>query len=215
MSEMEPPAAPKTGEPLPLPERWPELQSYLANRRSVSANELGEPGPGPEEIAEILQIAARVPDHKKLAPWRFIVFQGDARAAFGHILALILKQREPDASEARLEIERQRLLRAPVVIATISRAEERPGVPEWEQILSAGAANMNLIHAAAAHGYSANWITEWYSYDPAVAATLGLAPHERIAGFVYIGTARQPPVERDRPRLAEITSFWPLAPINI
>ncbi len=199
----------------PLPKRWPELQAYLETRRSVSANDLGEPGPQPEELAAILRIAARVPDHKKLAPWRFIVFQGDARAAFGEVLAEILKKREPDASAMRLDTERSRFLRAPVVVAIVSSAEERPGVPEWEQVLSAGAAGMNLVHAAAAFGYSSNWITEWYAYDAAVSVVLGLKSHERVAGFVYLGTARQAPKERDRPNLAAIASFWPLPPLNI
>lgn len=200
---------------LPVPEPSSELQEYLAKRRSVSANDLREPGPDPEELAVLLQMAARSPDHKKLSPWRFIVFQGDARAAFGEVLAEILKRREPDASSARLDMERGRFMRAPVVVAVISGAQERPGVPEWEQVLSAGAVAMNLIHAAASFGYSANWITEWCAYDAAVAGAMGLQSHEKAAGFIYIGTAKQPPKERDRPNLTAITSFWPLPPLNI
>jgi nitroreductase len=142
-------------------------------------------------------------------PWRFIVFEGEARARFGEVLAETLANEDKDApSPTRLETERQRLLRAPLVIAVISRAKEVPGVPEIEQILSCGAATFNLCLAATAMGYGTCWITEWYSFSPGIRAALGLAGHERVAGFVYIGTETEKQADRDRPVLSDIVSRW-------
>jgi nitroreductase len=182
---------------------------FLLTRRSAKPALLGEPGPSPEELNKILTAAARVPDHKKLAPWRFIVFEGEARAKFGEILAeACAAEEKPEPSPARLETERARLTRAPVVVAVISRAADRPGVPEWEQILSTGASCFNLCLAANALGYGTSWITEWYSYSPRVREALGLADNERIAGFIYIGTQREKQPDRERPALSEIISRW-------
>lgn len=180
----------------------------LLKRRSVVANKLGPPGPDASQLRRILSAAARVPDHKKLVPWRFILFQGEARAVFGGVLADACRIAEPDASDARLEVEAGRFLRAPVVVAVISKIAENPAVPEWEQILCAGAVCQNLLTAINASGYSGQWITEWYAYDKQVCAALALNQGERVAGFVYIGTAQEPPEERDRPDLDKITSSW-------
>ena len=180
---------------------------HLRTRRSVSANALGEPGPDEDALADMLTVAARVPDHKKLTPWRFIVLRDDARAAFGDRLAEICAINEPEASSVRLETERTRFLRAPVVIAVISSPKPHPACPEWEQILSAGAVCLNLLHAAGAMGLGAQWITEWYGFDKRVEAAFGLVERERFAGFVYIGAARERPADRDRPDLAAIASF--------
>jgi nitroreductase len=182
--------------------------AHLLTRRSVSANSLGEPGPSQDEIDQILTAAARVPDHKKLVPWRFLLFQGEARAAFGEILAEICKREEKDPSQFRLETEANRFMRAPLVIAVISRVVNNPAAPEWEQVLSAGAACQNLLIAATALGYGAQWITEWYGYSQGVRAALKLADNERVAGFVYIGTAKEKPEERERPSLADIAQAW-------
>ena len=182
--------------------------AHLLTRRSVSANSLGEPGPSQDEIEQILTAAARVPDHKKLVPWRFLLFQGDARAAFGEILAEICKREEKDPSQFRLETEANRFMRAPLVIAAISRVVNNPAAPEWEQVLSAGAACPNLLIAATALGYGAQWITEWYGYSQGVRAALKLGDNERVAGFVYIGTAKDKPEERERPSLADIAEAW-------
>jgi nitroreductase len=180
----------------------------LLRRRSVSANSLGEPGPNEAELALILTAAARVPDHKKLVPWRFILFQGESRAAFGQVLAAACRAEEKDVGQFRLETEANRFLRAPVVIAVISRLVENPAAPEWEQILSAGAACQNLSVAAASLGYGVQWITEWYGYSKGVHAALRLAANERVAGFLYIGTAKEKPDERERPALADIVTSW-------
>jgi len=181
---------------------------HLLTRRSVSANSLGEPGPSQDEIEQILTAAARVPDHKKLVPWRFLLFQGEARGAFGEILAEICKREEKDPSQFRLETEAKRFMRAPLVIAVISSVVNNPAAPEWEQVLSAGAACQNLLIAATALGYGAQWITEWYGYSQGVRAALKLADNERVAGFVYIGTAKEKPEERERPSLADIAQAW-------
>ena len=181
----------------------------LLTRRSVKPAMLGEPGPTPAQLATILTAAARVPDHKKLVPWRFIVFEGEARAAFGRVLleACSAEEKEPP-SATRLEFERTRLLRAPTVVAVISRVLPEAPAPEWEQVLSCGAACQNLCLAANAMGFGTCWITEWYSYSAAVRAALQLGPNERMAGFVYIGTASERQADRERPDLGAITSRW-------
>lgn len=181
---------------------------HLLTRRSVSANALADPGPSEAELAQILTAAARVPDHKKLVPWRFVLFQGAARETFGRVLAEICRAEEPEASAFRLETEAKRFLRAPLVIAVISRITKNPAAPDWEQILSAGAACQNLIVAASALGFGAQWITEWYAYSEGVRKALRLAGGERVAGFVYIGTPKEKPDERERPLLAHIVSSW-------
>lgn len=181
----------------------------LKTRRSVKPAGMAAPGPTPVELETILACAARVPDHKKLVPWRFIVFQGEARAAFGDVLARALTAEEQDApSQMRLQTERERLMRAPTVVSVISRVVPSVGAPEWEQILSCGAAAFSLCLAANALGYGTCWITEWYAYSPGVRAALKLAENERVAGFVYIGTARERQPDRERPVLSDIVSYW-------
>lgn len=185
----------------------PEMLDYLLRRRSVPIKDLAEPGPSPEQVRTLLTAAARIPDHGRRFPWHFIVFAGPARAQAGEILRRAFLAREPQAAPAKAALEAERLLRAPVVIAVVSRP--RPGKqPEWEQTLSAGAACYNLCLAANAMGFGANWVTEWYAYDPAVCAALGLDSRDRIAGYVYIGTPALPPEERPRPDLARLTTFW-------
>jgi nitroreductase len=181
---------------------------HLLSRRSVSANSLGEPGPTPLELKQILTAASRVPDHKKLVPWRFVLFQGEARAAFGRVLAEACRAEEDDPGAFRLETEAKRFLRAPLVIGVISRVVENKAAPQWEQILSAGAACQNLLVAATALGFGTQWITEWYGYSERVRRGLKLADNERVAGFIYIGTAKEKPEERERPALADIVSAW-------
>jgi nitroreductase len=149
-----------------------------------------------------------VPDHGKLTPWRFIVFEGDARNLIGHAIAGAFKSDRPDATPDQIEFEQNRLARAPLVIAVVSRAAPHARIPEWEQVLSAGAATMNLVTAAHALGYAASWITEWYAYDPRIRSALGLADHERIAGFVHIGRAARPPEDRPRPALTDIVTRY-------
>ncbi|MGZ5889000.1 MAG: nitroreductase family protein [Hyphomicrobium sp.] len=183
--------------------------ALLSSRRSVKPDRLLAPGPQPTELETMLRIASRVPDHKKLAPWRFIVLEGDARAKLGDVIADACIAEEPERpSDVRLAMERGRLTRAPLVVAVISRVTPHRSAPEWEQILSAGAACLNLCLAANALGYGTSWLTEWIAYSPRVRKALQLADNERIAGFVYIGTPAEAPHERDRPGLADIVSRW-------
>jgi nitroreductase len=181
----------------------------LMTRRSAKVATLGEPGPSSSQLETILRCAARVPDHKKVVPWRFIVFEGDARRRFGEVLAdTLLAEESERPSAVRLETERGRLLRAPVVVCVVSRILPTPGAPEWEQTLSCGAAAFNLCLAANAMGYGTCWITEWYSYSRGVRAALKLAENERVAGFVYIGTASERQADRERPLLSDIVTRW-------
>ena len=180
---------------------------HLLTRRSVVANKLIEPGPNEEELNLILTAASRAPDHKKLEPWRFILFRDEAREGFGEVLAEAL-QHEEEASDTRLETERNRFLRAPIVIAVITCFRNNAVVPEWEQILSTGAVCQNMLLAASSLGYSAQWITEWYSYSNFVQDALNIEDDERIAGFIYIGSTAEPPAERSRPDLENIVTEW-------
>ena len=184
----------------------PDALDLLKTRRSFKAAELLPPGPSASELETLLTVAARVPDHGKLAPWRFIVFEGEARRAAGEAIAKAFQAKYPDAKPEHVEAERARLARAPLVVAVVSRAAPHVKIPEWEQVLSAGAAAMNLVTAAHALGYAANWITEWYAYDRRVLDALGLAPNEKIAGFVHIGTAARTAEDRARPTLGEIVT---------
>jgi nitroreductase len=178
----------------------------LESRRSAPPVALHGPGPGPQEIDELLRIAARVPDHGKLAPWRFIVFEGEARVRAGEIIADVYVKNHAGADAFSVEAERKRLSYAPLVIAVVSRAAPHVKIPEWEQVLSAGAVCMNLVVAANALGFATAWITEWYAYNRDVLAGLGLAAHEKIAGFVHIGRSAGPREDRQRPALDEIVT---------
>ena len=180
----------------------------LKTRRSVKPIELLAPGPTDAELQTLLTVASRVPDHGKLTPWRFIVFEGDARKAAGEKIAAVFKANNPHATDDQIAFERNRLARAPLVVAVVSRAGPHAKIPLWEQELSSGAAAMNLVTAAHALGFAASWLTEWYAYDRATLAALGLAPNERIAGFVHIGTPAKPPEDRPRPALSQIVSRY-------
>lgn len=179
----------------------------LLTRRSTAIKNLGLPAPSRDEIQTMLTAASRVPDHNKLCPWWFVVFEGVARKEFGKVLASAFAKENPDAAPAKLELESERLLRAPLVIAVISRIK-RGKAPQWEQILSAGAACYNLCLAANALGYGANWVTEWYTYNEDIRNALGCDARDTIAGFIYIGTATEKSEERERPDLSNIANHW-------
>ena len=179
---------------------------FLQQRRSVSPGRLSEPGPGPEDLERLLTIASRVPDHGRLFPWRFVVIEGEARHRLGAVVESAHRADQPGADDETLARERGRFARAPLVIAVVSRAKPHVKIPDWEQVLSAGAVCMNLLHGAQALGYGASWITEWYAFDRRILDALGLAPSERIAGFVHIGTVVEQPAERLRPDLAAIVT---------
>ncbi len=199
---------PELGDELASAHSSDDTLALLRTRRSTPADLLGGPGPDQQTLSDMLEIAARVPDHRRVAPFRFMVFVGEACERFGATLARIFAEQTPDAEAAKIDYERQRFMRAPVVIAVISKIDPAHRTPEWEQILTSGAACQNLLIAASAHGFAAQWITEWYAYDKAVLKVLGLTEKERIAGYVYIGTAREEPKERGRPDMGSIVSMF-------
>ena len=196
------------GTPLATSRASPETLALLETRKSAKWAQLAAPGPAPTELDRLLAIASRVPDHGKLAPWRFIVIEGAGRGVFGDLIARVWAKRDPNSAPPdRLALERARFANVPVVVALVSRAAEHPKIPIWEQELSAGAAGMMLVIAANAMGYSAAWNTGWFAYDREVMTALGLSSGERIAGIIGIGTAGEAP-ERTRPALADIVSRW-------
>jgi len=186
----------------------PDAIELLKSRRSVKPMELRAPAPSAAQLETLLTIASRVPDHGKLAPWRFIVFEGNAREKAGEKIAEVFKRNNPAATADQIMFERNRLARAPLVVAVVSRAGPHAKIPEWEQLLSSGAAAMNLVVAANALGFSASWLTEWYAYDSNVLTALGLAPSEKIAGFVHIGTRDTLPADRERPPLSAVVQRY-------
>ena len=193
----------------PLPTHRPELIEFLSTRRSNLAKVMGGPGPDSEVRDQILEIAARVPDHRKLTPWRFILFEGEARSSFGQHISTAFMAANPTAPADRAIFEGARLTRAPLVVAVISAPVECPrGTPKWEQELSAGAVCFNMCLAAQAHGFGAQWLTEWYAYDAAVNHALGLKEAERVAGYIYIGTPEVEATPRTRPNLENMTEKW-------
>jgi nitroreductase len=186
----------------------PEALDLLKTRKSISAQFLAEPGPSEAELAEILTVASRVPDHGKLTPWRFILFKGDARKQAGEALARLFATRNPGADQKQLDEERVRLSRAPLVVGVVSRAAEHPKIPEFEQLLSASNAAFNMELAAHALGYAAQWTTGWIAYDAEAGKILGLKDGERFVGFIHIGTSTVPFTDRPRPALADVVSVW-------
>jgi len=184
----------------------PDALALLLTRRSGSAKAMGKPGPNKKQLADILQAGARAPDHGKLFPWRFIVFEGNARKRAGDILAEAAKA--DGERDRQVEEERGRFLRAPVVIGVISSAREQHKIPVWEQELSAGAVCQNILVAATALGFVGNWLSEWYAYHPMVKEKLGLKAGERVAGFLYLGTAKDALEERPRPEMKKIVSWF-------
>ncbi|WP_455403161.1 nitroreductase family protein [Rhodopseudomonas parapalustris] len=183
-----------------------DVISFLETRRSVKPREMTGPGPSPDQLETILTIGARVPDHGKIAPWRFIVFEGDARARAGEVIADVFARKNPGATAAEIAAEKARLLEAPLVIAVVSSPKPHPKVPVWEQELSAGASCMNIVSAATALGYGANWLTGWIAFDPEVLSGLGLRGDEKLAGFIHIGTRQKDIEDRPRPTLSEVVT---------
>jgi nitroreductase len=184
------------------------VRDYLLSRRTVTAPFLAAPGPDADQLEEMLTIACRVPDHGKLAPWRFVVIEGEAREQVGARLYEIAKRNWPERSEEQLELERQHFLPAPLTVAVISTAAPHPKIPEFEQLMAAGNACFNLCHAANALGFGAHWVTRWFAFDQKAAAMLGAKAGERFVGFVHIGTPQTRLEERDRPDPKALTTHW-------
>jgi nitroreductase len=198
------PPEPEFGQPMAIGARDEELLRFLALRRSASAATLRSPGPDQADVAKLLRLAVRVPDHGKLFPWRFIVLRDEAKIAYVQALEpLAADQPNPEKALAALAKVRN----PPLSVCVVSRLVEAT-IPEWEQRLSSGAVCMALLIAAQAAGYGANWITDWYAYDARATAVLGLTEEERVAGFVHIGTPAETPLERVRPVVADLTQEW-------
>ncbi len=183
-----------------------DIIDFLKTRRSVKPRDMNGEAPSDNEIQTILTIGARVPDHGKLAPWRFIVFQGDARNRAGDVIARVFAKRNPDAAAEDVARARASFTEAPLVIAVVSSPKAHPKVPPWEQQLSAGASALNIVTAATALGYGANWLTGWFAYDREVLAGLGIEESEQLAGFIHIGKSDKANEDRPRPVLAEIVT---------
>ncbi len=177
---------------------------FLLTRNSAPIAELKTPAPDDSEIRTILTAASRVPDHGRLAPWRFILYRGEARVQVGEKLRDLAERREGPLAEGRRSQELARFSRAPLVIGVISSPKDNMKIPQWEMFLSGGAAAMNLVLAANALGYATNWITNWYSDIEEGRAILGLAPHERVVGFIHIGSHEGAVPERPRPDVATL-----------
>lgn len=169
----------------------------LLSRHSTPSRSLGAPGPDEAQLRLMLRAAVQVPDHGRLTPWRFVRIAGEARARFGQRLAEVAAARGDDA--AKVEKERARYLDAPLVIAVVARVLSGHKIPEQEQLLSAGCACFNLLHAAHALGFGAQWLTGWPAYDVEVGNWFALAADECIVGFVHIGTPREQLPDRERP----------------
>lgn len=180
---------------------------FLKTRRSVPAKIMGGPGPSAGELRQIIAIASRVPDHGKIAPWRFVNYGDAAKKRLGELILARALEKQPDLSPELAEIERTRFSRSPQVVAMFSKPVDHPKVPEWEQLLSAGAAGMNFLNAANAYGYDAQWLTEWYAFDETLQEALGTRTGEKIAGFFHIGTRTMPKTERARPEISDIYSL--------
>lgn len=202
------PAKPEFGAPLPASHPCDRTLEMLRLRRSTSADLMCGPGPDAAVLRSILSIASRTPDHRRVVPFRFVVFEGEGRTRAGEIIADAFRANEPDATPERVEAERRRFERAPVVIAVISCVDATHRTPAWEQTLTAGAVCQNLLLAACAHGFAAQWITEWYAYEPRVLGAFGVNAGEKVAGFLYIGSATEPPRERQRPEVESLITVF-------
>jgi len=182
------------------------VPAYLATRRSGKPRDLAAPGPSMDQLTEMVSIAARTPDHGKLAPWRFIIVPDDKRQLLSDIITTAYLAEKPDAGRLEIEAQVQFAKQAPALIVVMSSPKESK-IPLWEQELSAGAVCMNLLHAAHAMGFVGGWLTTWPAFNDEVRNAFG-GPNERIAGFIFIGTPSRELEERPRPELSDILSVW-------
>lgn len=187
------------------------ILNLLHSRKSASVKAMKEPGPTPAQLAEILDCAVRVPDHGKLTPWRFVLFEGEARAAFGAVLRQRWSALNPTHGADSLDFVSRLFLRAPTVLVVVSKAAPHPKIPEWEQVMSAAAVCQNILLAATALGVGCQWNTDWIAYDREVMAAMGLQPHEKIAGVIYLGTPSADLEDRPRPDAQSLVTRWSAA----
>ncbi|MCK0197737.1 nitroreductase [Ancylobacter sp. 6x-1] len=205
-----------TGKPVeataaPAPESLvpcPVMIERLATRRSPPLRSLGGPGPSAQELDLLLRLAIRTPDHGRLAPWRLIILEGEARAELGARLDALYARQNPEMAAGKSDMWQLYLMRAPLTVVLVSRPDRTAKVPEWNQALSAGAVGMALTIAASALGFVSQWLLKWPGRDPEAAALLGVGPQEKVAGFLHIGRPTQTTPDRPRPDLADVVSRW-------
>jgi nitroreductase len=184
------------------------LLSFLKTRKSASAKAMGGLGPTQAQIAEILQIAVRVPDHGKLAPWRFVVFEGPARADVGKLFSARWATLHPEHGQESLAFQAGLFMRAPLVIVVVSTAATHAKIPVWEQQMSAAAVCYNMVLASQALGFDVQWQSDWVAYDAGAKQAIGVAEAENVAGVIYIGKSTVPLEDRPRPDVATLVTNW-------
>ena len=182
----------------------------LLRRRSVLAKDLGEPGPNAEQLETILAAGLRVPDHGRVEPWRIQVLHKTAQASLAEICRQVFERDNAGASDAVIEAEHARMQRSPVLLVVSSHPDPQrfEKVPAIEQLLSAGALCQNMLIAAQALGFGAQWVTGWPAYHAEIRTALGHSADTEIVGFVHVGTPPEPPRERPRPDRETIVSEW-------
>jgi nitroreductase len=186
-----------------------EAIDLLSTRRSVVVQKLSEPGPNKEELANIIEVGMRVPDHGKIGPWRIQIITDKGKRQLGDIFADEFKKEHGERStDTMLEFERNRPHRAPVLLVVTSKIQLLHKIPEIEQRLSGGALCMNILNASHALGFSAQWLTEWVAYNLPIKQALGHDSFTDIIGMIYIGTSFEEPNKRERPSMEMIVSEW-------
>ncbi|MEY4269474.1 MAG: hypothetical protein RLZZ58_690 [Pseudomonadota bacterium] len=182
--------------------------THLLSRRTAKAKDMVAPGPSDDEMRTILTAAMRTPDHGKLAPWRFVIVGADQRDAFNTMLQCAARSEVARDAKTDIAAVTQFAMQAPALVVALSTPQSSHKIPLWEQQLSAGAACMNLAHAAHALGYGACWLTGWPAYSADVAAAFGAQGEDRIAGFIFIGTPGREIEERPRPDYDAVVRKW-------
>lgn len=181
--------------------------ALLHTRRSGKPRDMVAPGPSPEQLRAIMEAAIRVPDHGKLAPWRFVIVGDDQRDRLATVLTSAYRAEKPEAGRLEIEAMDQFARQAPTLIVALSCPVAGSKIPLWEQELSVGAACMNLLTAAHASGFVGGWLTGWPAYSAAVRDAFG-CENERIAGFIFIGSPARALEERPRPEYERVVNNW-------
>ena len=177
---------------------------FLKSRKSASAKAMAAPGPSKSQIDDIIEIAVRVPDHGKLAPWRFILIEGEGRARIGQGFADVWAKNNPSHRADILDFQRGLFMRAPVILVVVSTAAVHGKIPVWEQQLSSAAVCYNAVLAATALGFDAQWQSDWVAYDDGAKAVMGVHAHEKVSGIIYVGTSSVPLEDRPRPDISTL-----------
>lgn len=189
-----------------MPTPNPAVIDYLATRRSPGAKTFTQPVPSRDEVLDILTLATRVPDHGKLEPWRMIVLDRDAMARLADLAEA--RARSLGADAEKIDKGRGQFDRGQLAVVVISSPKPTEKVPEAEQVLSAGALCMNIVHAATAHGWGACWLSGWPSHDPVFRAeAFGCTGAETVAGIIHIATPAPMAADRPRPDLSKLVSW--------